>query len=68
VNDTPLCFLVEAVHPVYLDDDGNPLWWSNEGGWSTLDQAIVFTPHEAATLNLPMGGQWVPMYRKENLT
>lgn len=41
------------------DDDGAPLWWSNEAGWSTLDYAIVYTETEQQSLDLPLGGEWV---------
>ena len=35
------------------------LWWSNEGGWASLDQAIVYTPDERSEDHLPPGGEWV---------
>lgn len=41
------------------DDDGQPLWWSNEGGWSDLGEAVVYTEAERQRLNVPLGGEWV---------
>lgn len=35
-------------------------WWSNEGGWSDLDEAIVWTSGEQRDAVLPDGGEWIP--------
>lgn len=53
-------YLIRAIDEADFDDDGSPLWWSNEGGWSTLDYALVWTEEERRSgLNLPMSGEWV---------
>lgn len=41
------------------DDDGTPLYWSNEFGWVERGQADVFSRRERRVLNLPIGGEWV---------
>jgi hypothetical protein len=33
-------------------------FWSNQHGWTSLDEATKFTPPEKETLNLPIGGEW----------
>lgn len=50
-------YLVRAL--AERDDDGTLLWWSNDAGWATIDQAIVFSEEEHRTLKAPLGGEWV---------
>jgi hypothetical protein len=38
-----------------FDDEGMPLWWSNDAGWTRLEDATVFL----ADTGLPMGGEIV---------
>lgn len=39
------------------DEDDEDLYWSNEHGWTSLDEATKFTEDERIH-NLPKGGQW----------
>lgn len=59
--ETMKIFLVRArgANPDLTDDDGQPLWWNNEAGWSEMGNALVFTAEEQANVNLPLGGEWV---------
>jgi len=41
------------------DSTWSALYWSNEWGWTTIEEADKFTEEEAATLTLPIGGEWV---------
>ena len=41
------------------DDTWSALYWSNEWGWTTIEEADKFTEEEAAALTLPIGGEWV---------
>ena len=41
------------------DDIGNPLYWSNQFGWTTMHDADEFSPVERDKMNLPLGGEWV---------
>lgn len=41
------------------DPEDGTLWWSNEDGWATLGQALVYTEDEAQELAAPLGGEWV---------
>ena len=41
------------------DDTWETLYWSNEWGWTGIEEADQFTEEEAAELNLPVGGDWV---------
>lgn len=51
-------YLVRAISRT--DDAGQPLWWSNEGGWSNLSEALVWTESEQASYDgAPLGGEWV---------
>jgi hypothetical protein len=43
-----------------IDDQDRYEYWSNDFGWVSLSIADQFTPEEQKTLNLPMGGEWVP--------
>jgi len=43
------------------DNTWEALYWSGEWGWTGIDDADTFTEEEAATLNLPVGGQWIYM-------
>lgn len=43
------------------DDEGEPLYWSNQSGWVGLTDADVYNAHEQETLNLPMDGRWWPL-------
>jgi hypothetical protein len=47
-------YLVRCTDPIPTAD-----WWSNESGWSSIGDAVVFTEEERHTLNLPIGGEWV---------
>jgi len=38
----------------FKDDDGGPLFWSNEHGWTSLSDATVFTMTERKAFNLPI--------------
>ena len=50
-------YLVRATSDADRDDDGNPLWWSNEMGWvSDVENAFVFS---STAGRLPVGGAWV---------
>lgn len=42
-----------------MDDEtwGN-LYWSNEWGWTSIEEAEKFTEEEAASFRLPLGGEW----------
>lgn len=50
-------YLVRQIEPDDLD--GSVLWWSNESGFGSLDEAVVFTATEQQTLTPPVGGMWV---------
>lgn len=41
-------------------ETGNPLWWNNKEGWVDHGDAWGFSPEEFKTLNLPIGGEWIP--------
>lgn len=41
-------------------DEVGPLYWANEFGWVDRSSADTFDESEVTTLNLPMGGVWVP--------
>jgi len=34
-----------------------PLYWSKEFGWTTVEEADKFTEEQAASLTMPIGGQ-----------
>ncbi len=40
------------------DDTGGFLYWSNEDGWVTKEDATVFEPAELRSVSLPIGGRW----------
>ena len=42
-------------------DEGSDgeLFWNNNQGWTSLDDANVFTNNERQQFNLPMGGAWI---------
>ena len=40
-------------------EQGHPLWWSNEFGWTGTEDADVFTQEQRDEFNLPLGGEWV---------
>jgi hypothetical protein len=40
-----------------VDDDGNPLEWSNADGWVTAGGGDRFDDYKA--FNLPIGGTWI---------
>ena len=40
------------------DDDGQPLYWSNEWGWGSGDSCQLFTGQDHVECNLPIGGEW----------
>ena len=42
-----------------MDDEiWGSLYWSNEWGWTSIEEAEKFTEEEAASFNLPLGGEW----------
>jgi hypothetical protein len=41
------------------DDTWSELYWSNEWGWTTMEEADKFTEEQAASLTLPIGGEWI---------
>lgn len=41
-----------------VDDDGDPLYWSNEIGWTGKGDADRFSQKERDEFNLPIGGEW----------
>jgi hypothetical protein len=41
------------------DSDGNPQYWSNDFGWTSMIEADHFSQKERDTLNLPIDGEWV---------
>jgi hypothetical protein len=41
-----------------VDEDGDPLYWSNEFGWTERKEAERFDEGEKNAFNLPMGGEW----------
>jgi hypothetical protein len=42
------------------ENSGNPLFWSNQDGWGSLETATVFTEKEKNSLTLPLpDGAWV---------
>jgi len=42
-----------------VDDTWEALYWSNQWGWTGIEEADAFTEEEAGKLNLPVGGEWV---------
>lgn len=47
---------------MWIDEDGEPLFWSNEDGAVALSTATVFSDDERNTLHLPEGGHcWMEM-------
>lgn len=56
MSDTTI-YLVRQIEPDDLD--GSTLWWSNEDGFGSLDQAVVYTAAEQQALKPPIGGMWV---------
>jgi hypothetical protein len=43
-----------------FDDDGAPLWWSNEDGWVDIGSSTRFLEEELSALHLPLGNcEWV---------
>lgn len=41
------------------DEDGAPLFWSNEDGWVDIGSAARFTLEEMTRVRLPVGGAWI---------
>jgi hypothetical protein len=35
------------------------LYWNNEFGWGSPEEATTFTLEERNTFNLPMNGKWI---------
>lgn len=46
---------------IISNEDDEDLFWSNEQGWVPLEIATHFTHTETKTLNLPLGGRWMPV-------
>ena len=48
---------------IICTDEGSDgeLFWSNDQGWVSIEDATVFTGIEADTFNLPMGGAWIQL-------
>jgi len=40
------------------DETGNPLFWSNRFGWTSILNADQYTPREKEITHLPLGGEW----------
>ena len=40
------------------DETGEPLFWSNEYGWVSLDSATRFRGYESLRFCPPAGGEW----------
>ncbi len=34
------------------------LYWNNEYGWTSIEEADVFSQYEFQIFNLPIGGSW----------
>ena len=51
-------FVIEATNPHDTDDIGNPLYWSNEEGWTTSEAADVYTLEEREHSRLPIDSRW----------
>lgn len=49
-----------SIRQVEGDVPSEILFWNNESGWGAAATADVFTDAEKESLNLPMGGEWVP--------
>lgn len=39
---------------------GEPLYWSNQDGWTVREAATVFSDEERSTFRLAIGGVWEP--------
>jgi len=39
--------------------EGEPMFWSNQFGWTTFESATDFKEEEAKLYRLPIGGAWV---------
>ena len=50
--------IIRSVNEM-VDDTWETLYWSNEWGWTGIEEADRFTEEEASALVLPVGGQWV---------
>lgn len=54
---------LQPVERVYVlsgldtDDDGSPLYWSNDLGWVDRQSATIFTVHEIRTMREPFGAR-----------
>lgn len=51
------------------DEDGAPLFWSNEDGWVGMEGATPFTRDEVGRLMLPVGGKvaWMSLWQSADL-
>lgn len=58
-------YVIRCDEPVNVwdgDDSefwGDNLYWSNDLGWVTLDDADTFSIQDTKELDLPIGGTWV---------
>jgi hypothetical protein len=46
---------------VVIATDGSRLFWSVTIGWVNLADATQFDAEHLLTMNLPVGGAWMPM-------
>ena len=52
--------LPSGAHIDDFDDTGiSFLYWSNEHGWSSREDAVVWPDHMKPIVGLPFGGEWV---------
>lgn len=42
-------------------------YWSNSFGWVGLEEASFYDETDRNTLNLPIGGRWVPLWEVDYL-
>ena len=50
--------LVRSINEMY-EETWEPLYWSNEWGWTGIEEADRFTEEEANAFSLPNASEWV---------
>jgi len=50
-------FFIKSVDEID-DETGNPLFWSNNLGWTSILNADSYTPREKELTHLPLYGEW----------